>query len=129
MLDQLNGATAAVNPLPSPSDDRRHAAQFAVMARLVTGLQLVIKDELARAKPPRPPRRKGTRLFYRKTCALMPDDINLIVNTLSRTSLWLLYVAIQLQIEPTPQERLAAVVDEIGLDRTINLLHCFEMTA
>jgi hypothetical protein len=27
-----------------------------------------------------------------------------------------------------PQERLAAIVDEIGFDRTVNLLHSFEMT-
>jgi hypothetical protein len=28
-----------------------------------------------------------------------------------------------------PQERLAKIVDEIGFDRTINLLACFEAVA
>jgi hypothetical protein len=32
------------------------------------------------------------------------------------------------KLVPGPQDRLAAIVDEIGLDRTVNLLNAFELT-
>lgn len=127
----LNGAPVAVNvPIaPNPFADRDRRGQFAVLAKLCVHLAGVIDVALGSAKPPRRPRSQAARLFYRRTHRLTSGDINLLVNSIDGDSLKDLYRAIERRCGLSAQERLSGIVDELGLDRTLNLLHAFEMTS
>lgn len=116
MNTHINGGSATVNTTTA-SDNRWRRAQLGTLAKLCTVLAASLRNELGIEKAERQSRRP-TRILYRSD----PTDAD-IVALVREIGADRVRKALG-----SPQEQLSGIVDELGIDRTLNLLNAFEIT-